>query len=40
MRYKGILIDDISLFNNPTIYFELVMYLLKDCLLWGKSVLI
>ena len=30
MRYKGVLIDEISLFGTPQLYFELVLMLLKD----------
>ena len=40
MRYKGILIDQISLFNTPKMYLDLVVLLLGDCLEWLKQIII
>lgn len=37
MRYKGVLIDDISIFNTPQLYFCLSIELAKDFLSWLKS---
>ena len=37
MKYKGIIIDDISLLNHTKVYFELLCLLLVDILFWVKQ---
>lgn len=37
MKYKGVLIDSISIFSTPAIYLELTLLLIKDALLWLKN---
>ncbi len=40
MRYKGVPIDDISAFNTPKLYLELVALLLRDGLTWLKTLVV
>lgn len=40
MRFKGVLIDDISMFNTPQLYLYLTIELLKDFLQWIKKIVI
>lgn len=40
MRYKGVLIDDISMFNTPQLYLNLSIELFKDFLSWLKSIVL
>ena len=37
MKYKGIIIDEISAFSHTSIYIELLCYLLVDMLQWIKN---
>lgn len=37
MKYKGVLIDTISVFATPALYLELTVYLIVDAFLWLKN---
>jgi hypothetical protein len=38
MKYKGIIIDEISAFAHTSIYIELLCYLVADMLQWLKNI--
>jgi len=40
MRYRGVLIDSISIIQTPYIYLILSLHLIKDAALWFKSLVL
>jgi len=40
MRYRGVLIDSISIIQTPFIYLILSLHLIKDAALWLKSLVL
>lgn len=40
MKYKGILIDSISIFSTTAIYLELVVLIIQDLLKWIKKFIV
>jgi len=40
MKYKGVLIDSISIFSSTAIYLELVLLILSDLAKWIKRFII
>ena len=37
MKYRGVLIDSISVFTAPSLYLELTIYLIVDAFRWLKN---
>ena len=40
MKYKGILIEEISLFKHPLIYFQLLLKVIVDSLISIKNLIV